>query len=188
LLLKLFRARERGGKISTRKEPKTSHLGLFTPRRLPKTTVHSSDTIITPSRGITTTCGYSITMLFSIASQLMLASLTSAAIFFDPTAVKHSCVNEDGSTLTPGIPVHLTDVNTEASSQTILLKPILPTTVVLGASDTDAFMCVFHRWTMPLEDKQNGEGFYYALGRSVPRIPADVLGNSTGSVGDWARP
>jgi hypothetical protein len=41
---------------------------------------------------------------------------------------------------------------------------------------------------MPLEDKQNGKGFYYALGRSVPQIPADILGNSTGSVGDWARP
>ena len=128
-------------------------------------------------------------MMYSIASQLMLASLTSAvAIYFDPTAVKHSCVNDDGSTLTPGIPVHLTDINTQASSQTILLKPILPTTVVLGASDSDTSMCVFHRWTMPLEDKQNGKGFYYALGRSVPQIPADILGNSTGSVGDWARP
>jgi hypothetical protein len=154
--------------------------------RLPRQQlVHSSDPIITPRRRVRVS---DHTMMFSIASQLMLASLTSAAIFFDPTAVKHSCVNEDGSTLTPGIPVHLTDINTEASSQTILLKPILPTTVVVGASYTDTFMCVFHRWTLPLEDKQNGKGFYYALGRSVPQIPADVLGNSTGSVGDWARP
>jgi hypothetical protein len=145
---------------------------------------------ITPSKRITRSKRLIITMMmYSAASQLMLASLTSAvAIYFDPTAVKHSCVNDDGSTLTPGIPVHLTDINTQASSQTILLKPILSTTVVLGASDSDTSMCVFHRWTLPLEDKQNGKGFYYALGRSVPQIPADVLGNSTGSVGDWARP
>ena len=127
-------------------------------------------------------------MMFSIASQLMLASLTSAAIFFDPTAVKRSCVNEDGSTLTPGVPVHLTNVNTNVSNQTILLKPITPTTVISGTSDSDTSMCVFHMWTLPLEDKQNGQGFYYALGRSVPQIPADVLGNSTGSAGDWTRP
>ena len=126
-------------------------------------------------------------MMFSITSQLIFASLTSAAIFFDPTAVKHSCVNEDGSTRTPGVPVHLTNVNTDVSNQTILLKPITPTTVISGASDSDTSMCIFHMWTLPLEDKQSGKGFYYALGRSQPQIPADVLGNSS-SVGDWARP
>ena len=92
-----------------------------------------------------------ITML-SITLQLMLVSLTSAAIFFDPTAVKHSCVNEDGSTLTPGVPVHLTNVNTNETSQTILLEPITPTTVISGTSDSDTSMCVFHRWTL-LEDR-----------------------------------
>jgi len=41
---------------------------------------------------------------------------------------------------------------------------------------------------VPLEDKQNKKGYYYALGRSLPRVPADAHGNYTGSVGDWARP
>ena len=41
---------------------------------------------------------------------------------------------------------------------------------------------------MPLEDKQNKKGYYYSLGRSLPRVPADAYGDYTGSVGDWARP
>ena len=128
-------------------------------------------------------------ILFSLTSQLLtFASLTSAAIFFDPIAVKHSCVNDDGSTLPPGITVHLTDVNTNATAQTILLKPITPTTVISGNGDSNTSMCVLHRWSLPLEEKQNKKGFYYALGRSVPRVPADVSGNTNGSVGDWTRP
>jgi hypothetical protein len=128
-------------------------------------------------------------ILSALTSQPILAALTSAAVVFDPIAVKHSCVNEDGSTLTPGVPVHLANINTASSEQTILLKPIRPTTVISG---NDGYgitsMCIFHRWTVPLEDKQNKKGYDYALGRSLPRVPAYAYGDYTGSIGDWARP
>lgn len=124
-----------------------------------------------------------------LASQLILAAMTSAAIFFDPIAVKHSCVNGDGSTLTPGVPVHLADIDTSYQEQTILLKPIAPASV--GNDDNVTSMCVLHRWTLPLEDKLDKRGYYYPLGRSAPRIPGDARGeNSTSdpTLGDWTRP
>jgi hypothetical protein len=126
------------------------------------------------------------------ASQLILAAMASAAVFFDPIAVKHSCVNVDGSTLTPGVPVHLIDIDTSYEEQTILLKPIAPAPA--GNVDGVTSMCVLHRWTRPLEDKLDKKGYYYPLGRSAPRIPGDARAeNSTSdpaavALGDWTRP
>ena len=128
-------------------------------------------------------------ILTRLSPQLLLATLTTGAIYFDPTAVKHSCVNEtNGTTLTPGVPVHLLDVNTTYDEQTILLKPITPNTTVAGGGDGITSMCVLHRWTLPLEDKEAKKGFYFPLGRSNPAIPAEVYGNYTGNDGDWTRP
>ncbi|KAL7527224.1 hypothetical protein ACHAXR_004127, partial [Thalassiosira sp. AJA248-18] len=126
-------------------------------------------------------------ILTILSSQLILATLTQAAIFFDPTAKVHSCVNSDGTTLTPSVPVHLTDIDTTFDEQTILLKPITPNTTIVSASDGVTHMCVFHRWTKPIEDKAAGKGFYFPLGRSVPTVPAEVYANYTGSIGDWTR-
>jgi hypothetical protein len=130
-----------------------------------------------------------------LTSPLLLATLSSAAVFFDPTAEKYSCVNDDGSTLAPGVPVYLTDVDTRSSEQTILLKPIKPDTInnVGGEGNNNtngtSSMCILHRWTLPLEDKLDKKGFYFPLGRSSPHLPAEVIGNSTaGSIGDWSRP
>ena len=127
-------------------------------------------------------------ILTLISSQLILATVTSAAIFFDPTAVKHSCVNDDGSTLAHGVPFHLSDLNTTLEEQTILLKPISPdTTINDGAAPGITSMCAFHRWTLPLEDKDAKRGFYLPLGRSVPSVPAEGSNNAS-SYGDWTRP
>lgn len=59
-------------------------------------------------------------------------------------------------------------------------------------------MCVLHRWTLPLEDKNEKRGYYFPLGRSSSRIPGDLPllleDNSTASsppdvkLGDWTRP
>ncbi|KAL7554934.1 hypothetical protein ACHAWF_018496 [Thalassiosira exigua] len=128
-------------------------------------------------------------MILRVASApLALASLARAAIFFDPAAVKHSCVNDDGTTLTPSVPSHLSDVDTTYSEQTILLKPIAPDAVINDAGDGVTSMCVLHRWTLPMEDKAAKRGFYFPLGRSVPEVPGEVYGNYTGSAGDWTRP
>lgn len=131
----------------------------------------------------------SVNMISILSSPLLFATLSSAAIFFDPSAEKYSCVNDDGSTLAPGVPLYLTDVDTRASDQTILLKPIKPDTVIVGGDeDGTTSMCTLHRWTMPLEDKLDKKGYYFPLGRSSPHLPAEVIGNTTGSIGDWSRP
>lgn len=139
-----------------------------------------------------------------LASQILLATLSQGAIFFDPTAVKHSCVNEaTGESLTPGLPVHLTDVDTTDAEQTILLKPITPRTNIDGVTNSPdkgagiTSMCVFHRWTLPMANKTEGKGYYFPLGRSMPYVPSEVppSANFTGMDqtwelvdGDWSRP
>ena len=126
----------------------------------------------------------------TLSSQLILATLTSAGLFFDPTAVKHSCVDPvDNTTLTPNVPVHLEDIDTTYDAQTILLKPLTCDTIIAGGlGDGEYPMCVLHHWTRSLEDRAAKKGFYHALGRSEPTVPAERYENHTGTIGGWARP
>ena len=119
-------------------------------------------------------------------------TVAQSAVFFDPIAPVLSCINPDGTPFnTPGEPVHLTNINTTAEEQIILLKPIKPTTTIVGGSgDGITSMCVFHRWTLPLEDKEARRGYYIPLGRSVPSIPGEFTTDdgTPGENGDWTRP
>lgn len=133
-------------------------------------------------------------MISVLTSPLLLATLSSAALNFTSTAEKYSCVNDDGSTLSPGVPVYLTDIDTRSTEQKILLKPIKPDTVIAGGGGDNennngtTSMCILHRWTSPLEDKLDKKGYYFPLGRSSPHLPAEIYGNTTGAIGDWSRP
>lgn len=43
--------------------------------------------------------------------------------------------------------------------------------------DRSTEMCVLHKWTTAVEEKtNNGTGYYFPLGRSVPTVPAEVYG------------
>ena len=81
--------------------------------------------------------------------------MVEAAIFFDPSAVKHACVSDDGNTTLPSrTPIHLTDVDTTNDEQTILLKPLSPSADPSDRDGGSSAMCVLHRWTLTMEDKE----------------------------------
>ena len=136
----------------------------------------------------------------SLASTLLalggsrISVVSAAPVEFDPDAPRFSC--EDASS-SPASPLRLIGVDTSLSATTILLDPIgnigAPTTTVdgdveSGVTDTTAKgrMCVLSRWTAPLWEKTDGEGFYYPLGRSVAGVPGES--SSGGLDGDWNRP
>lgn len=96
---------------------------------------------------------------------------STETLFFDPSAPVHGCASSNGTlTLEPASPFLLEDVDTAYDSVTLLLRPMVPSSE--GGDGTR--MCVLHRWTMSLEDKDAGRGFYFPLGRSVPGIPTEL--------------
>ncbi len=112
-------------------------------------------------------------LILSTALALSTSTASAADVFFDPDAVKHSCVDESlGTTLPPGVPVHLTDVNTTHEEQTILLPPITSNTTIPNAGERTRSMCILHRWTLPLEDELEKRGFYYPSPPSPRKNPA----------------
>ena len=109
-----------------------------------------------------------------ITAQLLSSVLTEAAVFFDKDAIKLSCDDTNINAIsTPGTPVNINSfgVDTTNFDQTILLKPIPAST----AEDGTGTMCILSSWTKPIDLKEQGQGFYFPLGRSVD-------GN------DWERP
>ena len=145
------------------------------------------------------------------------AAVAGRSLFFDPAAVKHACVqpaaphasnttfrNTPSPHLTPGVPVHLADVNTTDDEATLLLVPLADDGWVDPLTGDDSHgggraLCALHRWTRPLEERGSGRkaaaGHYLPLGRSVPGVPAEGdPANATSAVdagygrdGDWTR-
>lgn len=116
----------------------------------------------------------------AFSAQLLFSVATNANLhYFDASAPKFAC--DDGTVnaiSSPGSPVPL-GINTTLSSQTILFSPI-PASDGRVTSDSNYFgrMCVFSRWTVPLTMKEEGQGVYLPLGRSVDQVNG----------GNWQRP
>ena len=103
-----------------------------------------------------------------ISAQAFLSAFAEAAIFFDPDAVKLSCDDSITNAIaTPGVSVNINNfgVDTTNFNQTILLKPIPASTANNGTST--GTMCILSSWTTPLDLKEQGQGYYLPLGKSV---------------------
>lgn len=109
-----------------------------------------------------------------ISSSLLFSALTTGvrgALYFDPTKPVYGCIDANGTALyEPAVPQHLADVDTSYVDVTLLLRPMTSHT----GNATE--MCTLHRWTTNIENKTNGEGYYFPLGRSIPEVPAEVFG------------
>lgn len=151
----------------------------------------SSQSIPIVKPDINNTSNNMLSNLSSLAPSLpafsLVASVVAAApVEFNPNAPKYSCEDAYSS---PASPLRLSGVDTSVGKTTILLSPIGDIGASLGSEDgagdaTTGRMCVLSRWTTSLIDKEEGNGFYFPLGRSVAGVP----GENTGKDGDWNRP
>lgn len=112
----------------------------------------------------------------SLAASTVALSL-GEVINFDPVAPVLGCVDSNGTAVyAPAVPHPLPDVDTTNSDVTVLLRPMVRTPTVAGEGEGMTEMCVLWRWTLNEENKTAGNGFYFALGRSVPSVPGEVYG------------
>lgn len=93
-----------------------------------------------------------------------------SALYFDSEASVHGCVSANGTVLyEAAVPNLLEGIDTTDKDVTILLRP-LPDE---GLDEAVTSMCVLHRWTASIENKTEGLGYYYPLGRSIPAVPGE---------------
>ena len=97
---------------------------------------------------------------------LAFAVADAAILLFDPNTPTFSCDDSNVNAVAePGTPVNINSlgVDTTNSNATILLKPIPAS----DANNGTGTMCILSSWTSSLNLKEQGQGFYLPLGRSV---------------------
>ena len=105
------------------------------------------------------------------------------ALYFDSEAPVHGCVGANGTVLyEAAVPNLLEGIDTSDEDVTILLRP-LPDE---GLDEAATSMCVLHRWTASIENKTEGLGYYFPLGRSIPAVPGEQRPDSI--YGAYRRP
>ncbi len=113
--------------------------------------------------------------LATLSQLLILAAPTmvASAILFDAIALKHSCINEDGSTCAPGSPVHLPKMAKSILEGTVLFKQLCPPT----ATSTSASSSPHPNLRTDVSSYSDKSG-----GGDCP------AGTNTGDLNYWTRP